>query len=329
MEHVRFFISAAIVLGMLFSPGGSAGSKNSAFTAISRLYRIARKHTPEQIYIAPTPGELTAFERLVTQCLEHFATPGRYPLEILDHAAHKIGMQLVRIPGSGNREFLVLMEPDGIRAGKGFYVLTQRMTSARPVIIQTPHARSDMFTGKIGLKLFTTGSAAAFFSSTLRRNARSVFTGPEQVKKFHIADPAHNPNCFFHAATKAATRFQPDTLTIQLHGFESGAPGTGRHYTMILSSGIDSDIRDDCFAELDNTIRKCLPEVRIGKYGVETGELGARANVQGRFINRFTPGCFLHVEMSYDYRNRLMQSKDVFTAFSHCFQQVIDNYETR
>jgi hypothetical protein len=293
---------------------------------LKTLYQTARNHGPNDTYRIPSRNDLETFSRLFQQTLLMLKNEDGNDLTHLQETANGLGFQIISLKEKAGFDTIVIMEAGHERHGAGFYVITRGIFHPRSCVIQTPHAQSDNYTGMIGLNLFASTEAAAFFSSTMRRNTRTVLIGPEIDKNPSSADPAHNTDSFFHVAAKTLARTQPDMMAVQLHGFETENDDTNRNYQVIASPATSDPERQTIFRKNLKILREKLIGFSIGEYGTDTHELGALTNIQGKYINRSTPGCFLHLEMDIKLRKKLVQFQKDFQLFSSAINQVIVNY---
>ncbi|MBN1296036.1 hypothetical protein JXA80_04600, partial [bacterium] len=237
----------------------------------------------------------------------------------------------------------VIRAPDGHNRGGGIYFLTDPLPDASPhrrhTIIQCPHARSDVYTGKLGLALFQLGGFDAFFSSSMRRNTATQASGTpipdvedpmtesSSIEDISPADPAHNRFSFFQIAHETWMRRHPATLVIQLHGFAESNVVDDRQFDLILSGGKPPMDPDMFFLESARRLTVCLPGYRVGLFGKDTPLFGAQSNVQGRYIHRYTAGTFWHLEMNRRFRDALMKNNALRSLFFTCIQEIAATYE--
>jgi len=208
-------------------------------------------------------------------------------------------------------------------------VLADEYVASRPMLVQTPHGRSDARTGHLGLKAFLESDAAAFFSSTMRRDApvkREIPVDGDEPE-LSLADPSHNTLHFFQGATRAFALTHPDLLVVQLHGFKEIPDDETRHFEIVISAGLQPEKENARHRKIKGTALKSLKKRKTGLFGVQTQILGALTNVQGQLINRSGTGMFIHIELSRSYRNALFSDSKLMNQFIQMIRKVKRNYE--
>ena len=159
-----------------------------------------------------------------------------------------------------------------------------------PLVLQISHRYSDLFTFEIGQALCLRADyLACGFNNTHRRSY----------------DFAHEDDSPFQDFTRAVAEQFPNTVFVQIHGFEQRKRQARSLASvhMILSGG-----QKKFAPAIDEALKKLdlheNPNIKI--YGRDADELGATRNKQGRLIRSMGIGHFLHVELSYEYRQKLM-----------------------
>jgi hypothetical protein len=296
-------------------------------SSLQEIYEQTQTSASLNQYHIPLQAELNGFKVLFRKIIEIHERKKFRSLKTLEKSAGKLGFQILRVTDASGSEYTAIAEKPDAMVGRGIYILADRKKKIRPVLIQTPHSQSDANTGKIGINAIENTDAAAFFSSTVRRNTRSKDAIPSEPTE--PADVAHNSNSFFHAATEVFGQMHPDLLILQLHGFDPANDETDtRDYNVIISEGRQTAVVTGLVAETIRILREAFPDRRIAEFGVETHELGARTNVQGKFIRKYITVEFLHLELSQLFRKELVQTISVRNEFFRCLNQVISAYET-
>src|SRR5271169_2494633 len=149
-------------------------------------------------YQQPAQAELTRAKDLFRHTLQ-----GDLSVEDLRAGWSNLGFAFHELGADGEPLWLVC-EPPGNEGGRGWYLFrTNRQSN---LALEAPHARNDVHTGIIGLRLFQAGPARVLAAGTITR---------------YKADMAHLDNTFFQAFTLAFADACPTGLVVQLHGFES------------------------------------------------------------------------------------------------------------
>jgi hypothetical protein len=210
-----------------------------------------------------------------------------------------LGFDWVEIQHLGEN-LLWLCEKAGQEKGRGVYLF--RPGSESFLAWQAPHAKTDIRTGDISLRLFLQSRARAAAWSTISRKQ---------------ADMAHLTNTFFHSFTLAFAEACPRGILVQLHGFEEAkrqetAP---EPFDLILSSG--SRHHPDWFLDTVKRFRQSMAQaVRV--YPDDTRELGGTRNAQSQALLQLGHPGFLHLEMSPAFRERLRQSAEARSTLIRC-----------
>lgn len=245
-------------------------------------------------YAKPKPDDLASSTALFSQTLQcQELTPS------LLKAWDRLGFELTNAAW-GNKSLFLLREKQGQEQGQGFYLF--RPGTSSQLAWQTPHAKSDLNTGAIGLKLMIEGNARAFACSTISR------------KK---ADMAHLESTFFHSFTLAFARTFPDGILVQLHGFETGnyaAKGVGP-VDSILSNG---QRRPPAWLrELKESMRnRFVSNTQL--YPIDIQELGATKNAQANAFARLGHEGFAHWELNAKLRRTLLTNMAMRAIVLEC-----------
>ncbi|MBN1356757.1 hypothetical protein JXA40_10895 [bacterium] len=299
----------------------AVSSANHRPETLKDLYYSARDLEDQDAYREPTDRELKEFSDLMDQLLVCIRSGQTGRISQLVPVADGLGFQIRQSVRGAGREYTVIMEKGKLRFGGGFYAVAETPPPVRPALVQTPHARSDAFTGRIGIRVVLKTRSAAFFSSTMPRDR--LISGDRDITE--ISDPAHNARSFFQCATETFARHNPDLLVIQLHGFRKNDE---RNFDAILSSGQSISRHSELQSRIAECIRENFRDRTIAVFGRDTNELGALTNIQGRYINTKTSGLFLHLEMDWEFRKSIVKAEPMMKRFTRCVNRIISIYET-
>lgn len=246
----------------------------------------------------PMPDELTRSRELFRRTL------GTGEPASLTDAWRQLGFDLD--PVDRSRGIWALRELPERREGRGFYLF--RIGPAAPLAIQAPHGveSDDMLTGDIALALFERHDARVGAWSTVPR---------EEIDLAHTAESA------FHELTRAfADTFGPRALVVQIHGYRRDRRSSpeGRESAAILSEGTREP--GPALARAARCLGGALNEP-VGTYP-RVPELGAVTNAQGRELRARGGPRFLHVELSYPLRRRLVEEVDSLDVLGRCLLEV-------
>jgi hypothetical protein len=280
----------SLVLLMPFTPAIEADELDSLF----------KQRWSGAYYIQPPAAELNRAASLFVRELAG-ATPVSW--NTLPMEAHALKCE--------SDACVVVMEPEGDRSGRGFYLL-RNTPSPRPWLLQAPHSRSDRYTEKIVKKLMEEGPFRAAAWNTMARKT-PVAGGPGK------ADLAHIPESYWQAFTQAFALVYPHGRIIQIHGFakEKRKSASARKADMILSFG--NRHPPPFLLEIAACMKKNLTAAVL-VFPWETRELGATTNAQGKLLHRLGHGGFVHVEMSKALRKKLVRDADARKRFIGCLQ---------
>jgi hypothetical protein len=204
----------------------------------------------------------------------------------------KLGFGFYEVATNGETLWLI-SEPQGKEFGRGWYLFrTQRQSSTA---WEAPHAKNDIHTGVISLRLFLAGQSRAFAASTITR---------------YQADMAHLDDTYFQAFTLAFAEACPKGLVIQLHGFESDNH-TNAKADVIASAGTRSP--ESWFGDAIEDFRKATSLIVLA-YPQDIKQLGATTNVQGLALHNVGRCRFLHLEFTKELRDRLTRDQKLRQA---------------
>lgn len=212
---------------------------------------------------------------------------------------------------SPNQVFYILEEKNTKSNHWGTYVFSKTPT-INNLILQAPHIKNDINTGKQAVYCFKNNVARAIFISGTHRcnNSESsscsgtTSTCNSGSEAYRVSDLAHNTNSVFQKTTENVFNAISNSVFIQLHGFGKQASDP----YVILSNGTRETpttdyatlLKDALFAE-DNTLT-----FKIAHIDTDWTRLIGFTNTQGRLINNSTNHCsesatttsgrFIHVE---------------------------------
>ena len=181
-----------------------------------------------------------------------------------------------------------------------------------PVALVAPHRGADRHTGTIVQLLMAEHrfGAAAWNSAPRRASAACP----------HAGDVAREPTHYITAFSLAFAHQYPRGRIVQIHGFD----GKNRQS---LDAGKADFILGDGTANPPRILRDvadCLirefPDRPVRVYGIDSDELGATTNRQGRALRRAGFAGFTHIEMSPGMREQLVGDRAVRARFAACLE---------
>ncbi len=250
---------------------------------IEKQFRAA--FSKDAAFVMPSSEEMQRFQSLITQALDKKMEASQW---------QALGFEIKKKPP------LVFVLPEKNRT-QGFMVLSP--DKMKPWLLQAPHAKSDLHTGKLAAKLFAEGPFRLGIWNTLPRKS---------------VDAAHHYQSYWQALTQAFAEKYADGRIIQLHGFAANKRKSreARKAGMIVSAGHD-------FPPVwVKAAAKCLQDKGFNAllYPYQVSELGATTNSQGQLLQALGHQGFLHLEMSREMRGKLLEEKALRAQLLACLQ---------
>ncbi len=284
-----------LMLALIFS-SVALGSEvtTSGKPDVTSLYEMSAGGNCEE----PAVGEIEQAQALFTRLV--MGETG----SDLASAWSALGFNLVHAQHDGS-SFIVLMEDAKRKRGRGFYAFREVTDKKRYLVM--PHRFSDQGTGNIGLNFYLEGTFYAAAWNTARRHPKGE---PSNV----TCDLARLPRTYLTALTRAMAVAFPEAYQIQIHGFEGSKRRTqaGESADIIISAGDDKPRQEI----LD--LGKRLSESHVGVvriYPLDIKELGATSNICGQLLRNMGRRTFVHIELSYEIRQKLKTAQDLRKAF--------------
>jgi len=194
--------------------------------------------------------------------------------------------------------------------GLGEYRLRLGTEPRVPILVSAPHVGSDLLTAEVVQSLFDAGPVVATAVNTAHRRSPCAGT----------ADVARLETHYFTSFTRAFARVHPEGRAIQIHGFNPDRRGSeeGRRASAIVSDGT----RDPQGAA--TAIASCLKQSfaadRIALFPADVDELGALSNAQGKMLRKAGFNGFVHMELSPQFRRRLLDDAETRDSFAACLE---------
>lgn len=268
--------------------------------AAAVLALVWRPMRGAQRFHVPSEQEAAAAQRLFGRALKD---PGS--IKALGRDAGALGLAPSTL---GAPQGLVLSETEVDCAGRGAYVL--RAGAAAPLALVAPHRGADRHTGTIARLLFEEQRVvAAAWNTAPRRSDGDCSAG---------GDVAREPTHYITAFSLAVAQRFPQGRIVQLHGFDPERRASSNAYAAdaILSDGTDRPPVQ--LVELARCLNRTFPQRRFAVYGIDTDELGATGNAQGRALHDAGFAGFVHVEMAGSLRALLVADPAARALFFSC-----------
>ena len=286
---------------------------------------------PPAGYIEPTPSDLTAWQTI----LQNFYTenwnavaPAAYTYQLAEF-----------FDQVNSRRYFILRKQNLSTYFWGTYAIA--ISPANNVlVVQTPHPIIDSFSDRQGAAVFQFIGAYAYMVAGTSRCASptsSPCAGTTAVcggtQPFRTSDVPHYDATVFHVATTTMANLDQFRVFVQLHGFGMSAGEPHFYISCGTMNGNLKSVPDypvqvrEQFLAIDPLWDSWITHVDI----VTT--LGARDNVQGRFLNNYpanicteltssTPPTtvtnrFLHIEQFKAVREFSIYYDDIATAINN------------
>jgi hypothetical protein len=257
-------------------------------TTLAILLRPVRR---EGDFHVPSAGEALRAEAMFADLL------GRAAQGTGAAAAARAGQFGLALHRPEQPATLALAEPEGACSGRGVYLLREGQ-DLLPVALVAPHRGADLMTGEIAAALFAEHAfAAAAWNSAPRRSAEGCGEG---------GDITREPTHYLTAFSQAFARLHPQGRIVQLHGFDAARRQgqAAMEADAIVSDG--SSAPSERLLDLADCLSAAFPKRSVLVYPIDTDQLGATTNAQGRALRAAGFAGFAHLELSAAFRNTLV-----------------------
>lgn len=235
-----------------------------------------------------------------------------YQMELMGQPANDL-WQALSIQTIRQKDLLYLQEAKNKHLGRGVFALRSG-NNRQPWLLQAPHAKSDLYTGKIAAKLFAEGNFKGVMWNTVSRKTlvdNDLFSTK--------ADMAHLPNTYWQAITERFAKQYKEGKIIQIHGYAQSKRKSvaARNSDIIISAGHQRPpIWVQQFTEC---LKKALP-YKISLYPYDVKELGATTNVQVKLLLNLDFNGFVHIELTKPVRKHLLNSLKIRQTLLTCLK---------
>lgn len=206
------------------------------------------------------------------------------------------------------RDFTATVDTQAAPAGRGLYVLRR---DGLPLLFSAPHQFKDLDTGLLAALMTEEQGALGVAFNTAPRDL--PIAGGGGLSDLGKLDATHFNA--FHLAFRAA---YPAARIVQLHGFarDKRRSEAGRAADVIVSNGTRR--ADPGAIALADCLRRAGFGARL--YPNEVRELGGtRSATLAALMGDGAPaGTFLHIEISRELRDTLIDNQDVRWVFGAC-----------
>ena len=206
-------------------------------------------------------------------------------------------------------DYWLLMDDPVRPSGHGFYLICKSCQDR--LVLQAPQGDSDLNPAKIAIEWWAVGGVAAL----------AIHTAPRQLAdREESSDLAQLKGTFFNAFSEALVRQKQLSTVVQLHGFAQSRRRSraGATADIILSNG--SRLSSPRVRGLQACLMRQFSAVR--SYPQQVSELGGTRNQQGILLRSQGFDGFIHLEMAYELRQRLVASNRERERLHRCLSGV-------
>ncbi len=299
-----------------------AKKRKEHMPSLQKSLKDALEYSKAEVFLQPSKQELLLFRSAVRGLLYELRRNGSQPSPGLLDKFNRLGMQVVIALDRNRRRHAVILEKSPESEGKGVFVFPLSPSEAKRIFLQAPHAFTDMNTGRIARNLYENLDLSGLFMNSLPRDAAEQETEGEEHNRSHNhydspADMAHNRDTFFQIITEECLKIYRESVFVQIHGFEKGpARNRPEKIDVIISFGMTQAENEELLERIENYFVDAFGSKRVAVYGKNIDFLGALTNVQGQAVNSVSDHHFIHLELSYEFRRKTMESDAHYNLFS-------------
>lgn len=247
-------------------------------------------------------------KQALTQVLPRFYEELRGDAEFSDEVRTRLlkaGLKLDETRHEG--EALVMLHEAGSTwRGRGGYVFRRGESGINEVLVQAPHSFHDHMTGELALKVFEQSRARGFFFNTIHRyRARR---GERTSDSVHPADMARATDSTFHLLSTAYLEQDTAAWVLQVHGYKSRKLDRKR-IKAVVSGAVEGETTERSVAA-QKMLSETFGSRAIALWPRDTDSFGALVNVLGGWCVLNAPGRFVHIELHYDLRKKLLDEPE-------------------
>lgn len=281
-------------------------------------------------YRVPTAVELNTWDLVIDAILNG-------DIEFAVEKAAEINYKITEFTDTGldSQQSFYILEDNSLESNFwGTYVFSKTPERGQ-LVIQAPHIKYDLNTGKQAVYSFRNNLARALFiSGTHRCNHReesscsgSTTTCSSDGESYRISDMAHNVKSAFQLATENLFENIPNSVFVQLHGFGKKSEDP----YVIMSNGTRDIPEEDFVVEIRDALltEDSSLSFKIAHIDVDWSRLNGFTNTQGRFINNSSDPCavsatstsgrFIHIEQE---KSKLREGPAQWEKMSNALKKV-------
>lgn len=283
-------------------------------------------------YNEPSTSQLDTWNTLVNLLLSDNLSSARSAADGLNYQITEFTDTSI----SPNQVFYVLEEKSPSSNYWGTYIFSKTPTRNN-LIIQAPHSKYDINTGKQAVNCFKNNVArAVFINGTHRCNSDSFSSCSGTTSVCGSSDPyrksdlAHNVQTVFQKTTEILLTTISNSVFIQLHGF--GKKSSDPY--VIMSNGTRETPTTDYAAQLRDAllVEDSSLTFKLAHIDTDWTRLVGFTNTQGRLVNNSadfcttsatsTSGRFIHIEQE---RSKLRNDETDWSKMSNALATVFES----
>ncbi|MFK5959597.1 MAG: fibronectin type III domain-containing protein [Lutibacter sp.] len=283
-------------------------------------------------YKKPTSNQLVTWEIVINEILNQNISEAVLKSSELNYQINEFTDTTL----TPNQIFYILEEKSVKENHWGVYVFS-KTPSIGNLILQAPHIKNDINTGKQAFYCFKNNLAKAVFLSGTHRCNHSEFSSCSGTtttcnsgsQPYRISDMAHNTNTVFQKTTEILYTNVANSVFIQLHGF--GKNDSDPY--VIMSNGTRETPTIDYALQIKEALMNEDSSLtfKLAHLDTDWTRLIGFTNTQGRFINgssnpcntsaTTTTGRFIHIEQE---KSKLRENQDGWLKMSNALKSVFE-----
>ena len=199
---------------------------------------------------------------------------------------------------SEHKEYIKI-QPSQLYPGQPDLYIKPKLSRKQHIYLQIIHQFYDKKTGQIGRLWFESSAIDVLTINNISRNKQTIRGEKTDLGKL--------TRTYLTSSTEALLELSEMPLFIQVHGFSNSKRNSaqGKAAEIIISSG--SKI-------VSKHVKRSYDCLRRSGYKVELfpntiRELGGTKNTTGMLVNNSNKGYFIHLELNFFIRNRILVSR--------------------
>ncbi len=298
MKRWGMAISVMVLASAACQPDPGKPPKTLAYADLLDAGRPNPEHWPT--YVPLSLSDKKTFSLVLPVFYEELVAGDRFSKEV-EEGLLSVGLHLTEVRRQGET-FVMLHEAGDTWRGRGGY-LFRKGGGADEVLVQAPHSFHDHMTGELAWKAFEQSRARGFFFNTIHRYRSR--RGERSRDAVHPADMARAQDSAFHLLSIHYLEAIPSGWVLQLHGYKSRKLDR-KGIKAVISGGVEGDATSRSLVT-QQTLADTFGHKKMALWPRDTDSFGALSNVLGGWCVQHAYGRFVHIELHYDLRERLLE----------------------